>query len=310
MDKPRITGIVCTRDREAFLGKCLDSMLKQTLARDEFEVLVVNNGSSDGTATLLEKYQSQGVVIVDEPVPGLSKARNTGWKHAKGTYVGYLDDDGVAEDKWFEFALSAFETVSPSPEWVGGPIELDCQVSLPAWIDHELRVPLGEVNWGKEPRFLVDQERLGGGNSFFPKALLKDVGGFEEALGRDGKSLLSADETELQHRVQARGGRLYYHPGVKMRHFVGRERVQPGWFYRRYFWGGVSDVIMSRTLQGVKIPEALDSAKVTQSNSRAGRAIKSLLLSLGLSFDTHKTIRARVYMAYVFGYFWGVLRSR
>jgi len=304
-----ITAVICTRNRVHFLEKCLRSLLRQTLAVDRCEVIVVDNGSTDQTAELVVRIAATAphVRYVHEPVIGLSRARNTGWRMAAANIVGYIDDDAVAGERWLEDALWCFGNSQPAPTWVGGPIDLEWEVPNPGWIDDELAVPLGRVHWGDTPRSLSHPERLGGGNGFFNRGWLERLGGFDERLGRQGASLLSGEETQLQQRIEAAGGFLYYHPGVRIRHYVPAERTRPNWFYRRYFWGGVSDYFMRRTLMGTSLGTAVSTP---DTEGRTGRLMRNLVCSLGLGVTRTRAIHARIYLAYVAGWLSGACRWR
>ena len=306
MSAPFVTVIICTRNRARLLDHCLASVLRQTVPREHYEVLVVDNGSSDDTAAVCAAQAAAGVRRILEPVVGLSRARNSGWREAKGEVVGYLDDDGQAVEGWLAGALAAFRDVQPTPAWAGGPIDLDWHVPPPAWLDTSLQECLGALDLGDRPRWLASYERLGGGNSFFSRALLMDMGGFDERLGRVNNLLLSGEETQLQRRIEARGGRLYYHPGIRMRHDVPAERVQPAFFYRRYYWGGITDAVIRRTLRE-HLPGAADTALPTaQSHDEARpgatlrRAVRHVLAAGGLAARAER-IRGRIYLAYVLG---------
>jgi glycosyltransferase involved in cell wall biosynthesis len=236
---------------------------------------------------------------VFEPELGLSSARNGGWRHARGSYVGYLDDDAIADRSWLESALFSFENVEPTPDWVGGPIELEWEVESPAWITEEHWVTLGYIHWGSEPRFLTDPaERLGGGNSFYTRSLLEDMNGFDTRLGRKKNLLLSGEETQFQHRLRARDGRLYYHPGVRIYHYVPEERTKPGFFYRRYYWGGITDYLMSKTLEGVSFEHI---AQPESNGSRLGRLMGNSINALGMFRSQDDIIQSRIYLSYVAG---------
>ena len=311
MGVPIITVVICTRNRARLLELCLRSVLRQTVPRAQYEVLVVDNGSSDDTAAVCAAQAAAGVRYIAEPVVGLSRARNTGWREANGAVVGYLDDDGQATEGWLAGAVAAFRDVQPTPAWAGGPIELDWHAPPPAWLDVPLQECLGALDLGDQPRWLVSHERLGGGNSFFSRALLAEMGGFDERLGRVNSLLLSGEETQLQRRIEARGGRLYYHPDIRMRHDVPVERVQPAFFYRRYYWGGVTDAVIRRTLRE-HLPAAADAALPTamsHAEARPGatlrRALRHIVAAAGLAARAER-IRGRIYLAYVFG----VIRGR
>jgi len=307
----KITAVICTRDRAHFLEKCILSLLNQTASPESYEILVVDNGSSDNTPEIIEKFRTEvNVRSVFEPVAGLSRARNTGWMNARGGTVGYIDDDATVDRLWVESVIEVLEQVIPQPDWIGGPIHLDWQVPGPDWINEELKVPLGYVDWGDIPRRLSRSERLGGGNSLYRKERLQELGGFDERLGRDATSLLSGEETQLQKRIEASGGYLLYHPGIKIYHFVGKERMKPQWFYRRYYWGGVSDYYMSRTLSETDDQDEnmVEDQGDDTAYAQVVRVIKNVLFSSGLFPDRGRTVHARIYLAYVFGRLSGVFR--
>lgn len=314
MTVPKISVVICTRNRAALLVPCLDSVLQQTLPRDQYEILVVD-GSTDDTPAVVARYATQGVRYLHEPVPGLSRARNTGWRHACGQYVGYLDDDAQAVTGWLESALAAFEHVQPEPGWVGGPIDLNWEAPGPAWLDISLQECLGRLDLGVHARWLERRERLGGGNSFFNRAILEQAGGFDERLSRVGDLLLSGDETQLQLRLETAGHRLYYEPGVRILHYVPRERTLPWFFYRRYYWGGVTDELIRRTLRQQGVGSAtieLPSAHTAGSSSVLalfGRIARHTLAICGVGSMTAR-IHGRIYYAYVAGRLVGLVRWR
>ena len=98
---PEITAIICTHNRERFLESCIQSLFDQTLDARRYEILVVDNGSNDGTRAICDKFKDRlNFKYIFEPVLGLSQARNTGWKNARGRYVGYIDDDATADQRW------------------------------------------------------------------------------------------------------------------------------------------------------------------------------------------------------------------
>lgn len=305
-EKVKISAVICTHNRAKFLEKCIRSVYHQTLARDLFEVIVVDNASSDETEAVCQPYKDDpGFSYIKDPTPGLSHARNTGWQAAKSDYVGYLDDDAVACPEWIETALWCFESIDPAPVWVGGAIFLEWEADPPSWICEDYETALGKVYWGDNPKFLSERgERLGGGNSFYKREVLEKLKGFDVQLGRKKNRLLSAEETQLQHKITSQGGRLYYHPKICIKHFVPVERTNPKWLYRRYYWGGRSDVLMEKSLSSIRYEKLV--AEFPQ-DSLLMRLTKNVLKSLGLTCSRDDTIRGRIYMAYVVGRSQGLL---
>jgi glycosyltransferase involved in cell wall biosynthesis len=299
-NSPEITGIICTRNRERYLERCILSLFEQTLDPDRYEILVVDNGSTDSTRAICERFlERPGFRYLFEPVAGLSRARNTGWQQARGRYIGYIDDDAFADPQWFAMALEAFHSSSPEPEWVGGPVQLDWEVPAPAWLTRDYYGALGWVDWGDKPRFLEGAgEWLVGCNSLYRRDILELLNGFDTRLGRKKKLLLSGEEVQFQHRLKAINGRLYYHPGICIFHAVPEERTRPSFFYRRYYWGGITDYIMSKTLEDVAYESiAGDGA----GESRLKRLLLRTVQATGLFTPSVKKIQSRIYLAYVLG---------
>jgi len=304
MSAPLITAVICTRNRAGFAEKCLKSLLRQSLDPSLYEIIIVDNGSTDNTREVLASYtDSTRIRYIAEPVVGLSRARNTGWKNSRGLYVGYIDDDATAGNKWLEAALKCFEKILPTPVWIGGPIELEWEVPRPEWINGPLSVPLGKVDWGKEEKWLEPNQRLGGGNSFFFRKCLEELNGFDENLGRKRDNLLSGEEDHLRRRLEDAGKRLYYHPDVCIRHFVPAERIKPTWFYRRFYWGGISDYLMKKSLGSNQGSTALSSPSQDgrMRQSKGERLAKNFLKVSGLFSSPNDTILSRASFAYHIG---------
>jgi len=105
---------------------------------------------------------------------------------------------------------------------------------------------LGFFNLSNKPKFLKDdREGLRGGNVTYPRELLRRFGGFSTKLGRKGNNLLSNDEIYLNRCLEKNKLLGYYDPDICVQHHVPVERLVENWFYNRYFWQGVSSVVLS-----------------------------------------------------------------
>lgn len=102
MNKPIVSVLVPVYNVEEYLGRCLDSIMAQTLT--DIEIICVNDGSTDGSLSILKKYQSKDerIKIVDKENGGLPSARNAGIDAACGEYVGFIDSDDYIEPNMFE----------------------------------------------------------------------------------------------------------------------------------------------------------------------------------------------------------------
>ena len=304
--QPKISAVICTHNRVDCLQYCIDSLRDQTLYPEQYEILVVDNDSTDGTAQLCRRY---GDIVnfkyIHEPILGLSQARNRGLLEASGDFVGYIDDDAAAEPQWLEKALESFE-MDPSPDWVGGSVTLVWEDEPPSWLTEYYYGALGWVNWGNMARFLDPAtEWLVGCNSIFRRQSLEKFGGFDVRLGRKKKLLLSGEEVQLHHKIRAAGGTFYYNPAVHVHHQVSSERTTPSYFYRRYYWGGVTDYVMTKTLPGMA--SQIVSGEEPK-ESRLGRLMKHSLRSLGIGTKTEQKIQSRIYLSYVMGQVVAILK--
>ena len=238
----RISAIICTRDRAPYLRRAIRSLRGQTLGHRAYEVLVVDNGSTDGTGELVaaESGRWPNLRYLAEPVLGLSRARNRGWRSARGEYVAYLDDDATAAPDWLARILAVFDTVAPRPGCVGGRIEPLWEAPRPAWLSDDLLGALSILDWSAKPGVLRPDRWIAGCNMAFPRRLLRAVGGFSERLGRRGERLLSMEENLVRQQLEGAGYVCYYDPRIVVQHHIPATRLAPSWFLRRTYWNGVS----------------------------------------------------------------------
>ena len=306
-----LTVVVCTLNRAEFSRKAVQSLLDQKAAcvGQDFEILIVDNASTDNTAALLKEHFEKivGFRYVFEPVLGLSRARNTGWQNARGRWVAYLDDDALAVPGWVASILEAAAKQSQPPIGIlGGQIDLDYSQTPPVWLPAELQSYLGLLRNSDTFCQLKRDQYVGGGNSAYPRDLLVRLEGFKENLGRRGKNLLSNEEVELRDRIEGVGYATYYEPGMRILHYVGPERLQADWYVRRTYWEGISNAVQLRLRES---PSLL---------SRCGRAATNLLrIALRFWYVLHflrpvrqaAVLRKRCFLVYNLGYARGMLMS-
>ncbi|MFK8181736.1 MAG: glycosyltransferase family 2 protein [Phormidesmis sp.] len=262
MAVPLISAIICTHNREQYLGAAIDSLLVQTaqlqpperesLARprlQNYEVIVIDNASTDSTAEIVKSRISQAspdrptVRYIYEEKLGLSVARNTGAAAAQGKVLAYLDDDAEASEGWLASLLAVFDT-NEKVAIAGGKVTLiwPPQASPPQWLSADLSSSLGAYDLGNQQVYIERPELTPRGlNYAVRKSFLESVGGFDTHLGRVGKNLLSNEEQQMTRLALTGGWQVVYAPEALAAHNVAPARMKPGWFLSRSWWQGISE---------------------------------------------------------------------
>jgi glycosyltransferase involved in cell wall biosynthesis len=244
----RISAVICTYNRAAYLRKALRSLIEQTLDPSQYEILVIDNASTDDTRSVVESERSARPELryVHEPTVGVSRARNAGWRNARAEYVAYLDDDAIADPPWLERMLGFLESTEPRPGAVGGRIEPIWERPRPAWLSDDMARALTVVDWSDRPIALEPHQWIVAANIGFPRRILEEIGGFKVDLGRQGSRLLSNEENYMRIQIEELGHICYYHPEIVVKHHMHASRITQSWLKRRMYWQGVSDARMRR----------------------------------------------------------------
>jgi len=245
--EPLVSAIIITHNRAKYLKKAIQSLINQSIPKHQYEIIVVDNCSSDCTKEVVEEFSIRNnVQYLYEPVLGSSKSRNTGLNNARGKYVAFLDDDAISSSEWLEKILFVFETLHPRPGCVGGKVEPIWESDRPDWLSDELLLALAIINWSDNPHIIDDlkKEWLVSANIAFPIDVVKEVGGFNTSLGRFGKNLLSNEDIFLERQIIKKGYACYYYPDIVVKHHIFQSRLSQSFFIRRYYWQGISNAVM------------------------------------------------------------------
>lgn len=240
---PEIAAIICTHNRDRYLGAAIDSLLEQNGA--DYEIIVVDNASSDRTKSLVEQRLNNSLLkYVYEPELGLSVARNRGAKETNAPILAYLDDDAEASPQWLRIITQAYRD-NTKIAIAGGKVTLilpEGVSSLPKWLSEDMAGALGSYDLGEETLYLDNPNLTPRGlNYSLRRSFLEEIGGFDPNLGRVGKNLLSNEELLMTELALAKGWQVAYLPEALAAHNVSFERLQPQWFINRSWWQGVSE---------------------------------------------------------------------
>ncbi len=196
MDPPAVSVVVPTRGRLGYLRVTLDSLESQDPAAP-YELLVVDDGSTDGTRELLGRRDAPSLRL--DPSRGLNAARNAGVKATRGELVAFVDDDVEVPSGWLRALVEGAER-NPEAEAFGGPIRPRFEGPVPRSCGRE-DPPLTTLDLGTEDRACAV---VWGANMLVRRSAFDRIGGFDERIEGGG------DEEEWLERLRAAGGRVVY----------------------------------------------------------------------------------------------------
>lgn len=219
---PRISLIICTYNREKFLGHALQSLTQQTLAPEAFEILIINNNSTDSTPTISQDFIAANpklnVRYFVETNQGLSYARNRGIKEAMAPIITYIDDDAEAESDFLEKVLSFFEK-KPETAGIGGRILPKYEGTPPQWMNKYLYGFVTKVDFGDQGFTYTGKSYPAGCNMSYRKDLLEQVGGFNENLK------WRADDKYIFFAIQQVSDQVFHYPDAVVQHNIDAYRT-------------------------------------------------------------------------------------
>ncbi len=231
-----VSVIVCTYNREKFLPDCLASLARQTAAPGSFELVIVNNNSTDRTDAICRQFITRHpgleVRYFIEQQQGLSYARNRGIADARGRYLTYIDDDAIAEPAFVSKVMDFF-AVHPDAWAVGGKVLARFEAGPPAWIN-PFSDSLFVSHYDRGDRLFRyrDKGYPIGCNMSFRKVFFEDYGGFDTELGRKGKGGLGGEEKEVFARLRRLKLPYYYDPAQVVHHQIDAFRTEKPYMTR------------------------------------------------------------------------------
>jgi len=240
-----ISVIICTYNRGRILHETVRSFLDCQSDRIDYELLLVDNNSTDGTREFAEALSDRNprVRYIFEPSQGLSYARNCGIRTSLGQTVVFVDDDVYFSPNWLAAINSTFER-HIDVACIGGKVVPHFDSGRPKWIDDNLLWIYGVTRYGDHEREIRFPEIPIGCNMAFRRTVFEQIGIFHTSLGRKGKNLLSGEENHFFLRTAKAGLKTIYSPDVQISHRIPEARTTQEWVSKRYFWEGISEIAM------------------------------------------------------------------
>ncbi|MCX7744153.1 MAG: glycosyltransferase [Flavobacteriales bacterium] len=227
----KISAVICTYNREKYIRKALDALAVQTLAKSDFEIVVINNNSTDRSAEQIQEFISDHpelhIVFCNEAQQGLSHARNRGIKESTGKLITFLDDDAIAPPDFLEKCVKYFEQ-NPNMMALGGKIIPEFVDGKPIWYTKHYWGVTGQFDPGNQPGAILYWGKFPcGSNMTFRRDFFDTYGFFNPNLGRKGAILLAGEEKELFSRVKDKHDKdcVWYQPDLIVYHIVDNTKL-------------------------------------------------------------------------------------
>jgi glycosyltransferase involved in cell wall biosynthesis len=308
--------LICTYNRETLLGETLDSLARCRVDGLRWDVLVVDNNSTDRTREIVTARIGSFPVplrYLFEPRQGKSNALNTGLAATDAAVVAFTDDDVQFDENWVEQSCRPLVSAA-AIDYTGGPVLPIWASPCPPWLDQtraDLWGTLAILDYGREPFLFEERRRVPlGANMAVRRSLIDRIGGFHPDLGRRGNSLLGQEQAEFFCRSRASGARGLYVPEMALRHHVPARRLTRSYFRRWWYWKGISK---SRLEQRHPVTEmGVDLSRVRKllgvPRFMIGSAVRDLMgwAAALLTWKTTDRMRHEMMLCYFAGYVVGI----
>lgn len=293
------TVALCTHNHADRLARTLRDLRALRAPKAPWELLIVDNGSTDGTASMLRAQvwpPGWQVRVVREEKLGLSNARNCAIREATGEYLIFIDDDETPDPDW----LCAYERLidAHAPDAFGGRIEVLFEGQRPEWLADDLLGFLGQLHRSDEVVPLSEPgASFYGGNFGFRKTVCRRIGEFDSMLGRKGTDNTGGEEVDFYRRLLAAGFRVWWTPHAVIHHRIEAEKLNRRYFLDLHYRQGWMEGLRRRGGNSRTPPRYL-----FPQTARAVRAVLQQWTSGGIKSGVRKEMNVTYFVGYILGW--------
>lgn len=237
LNRADLSVVISTYNRAGVLVRALESLCEQGLDPSLYEIVVVDNNSTDDTQEVIRSFagETPEVLSVFEPRQGASYGRNTGIFTASAPIIAFTDDDIRVPRNWVSTILSVLSE-HPEASCVGGKVLPNWTTPVPAWLTPEHWGPLALLDYGDDPLYVDATRRLCliGANVAFRREVFDEIGTFSPDV-QTVRRAAGTEDHELLLRLWRHGGRGLYWPSLVATADIAPERMRRG-YHRRWHY--------------------------------------------------------------------------
>ena len=243
-----ISIVLSTFNGSRTLETTLESMCRLSPPKTDLEIIIVNNGSTDHSREILERYLNRlPLKILDQPLRGKNRALNMAIDHVRGDLIVFTDDDVVPDEHWLDELYDCAET-QPNASIFGGVIEPHWEQPPPKWIFQS--APLGITFALTDPQLqagTIFPGLIWGPNMMIRRQIFDAGHRFNEKVGPNSGQYIMGSETEFNIRVASFGYKCWFCPTAKVGHIIRDFQMQKSWVISRGYRYGKNKCLQDYT---------------------------------------------------------------
>jgi glycosyltransferase involved in cell wall biosynthesis len=250
----RYTILITTYNRATYLRDTLAALAQLRVTTGDWEVIIVDNNSSDETRAVVEAAQPTfpvDLIYLFEATQGKPAALNTGIERSRGSVIAMTDDDVRVEPDWLDRTGAGFAAFDC--DYVGGKVLPVWEAPRPSWLPETAGkhwAVIALLDYGPQP---LEVGKAGtpwplGANMSFRRDAFDRAGYWDNNFGRHGNTLRGQEQREWCLRARAAGLRGYYLPDAIVHHLIPKRRLNKAYFRSWFYWNGISRAILYQKL--------------------------------------------------------------